>query len=597
MENLCERKGDARDHPATDASLGPAESANEALRYLANFAGLITALTGRFVVLGPESLDEEITTALREIGEFAAVDRSYVFQFSGDGTRISNTHEWCAEGIEPAINFIQDTPVEEFEWAMSRFLRGEVLYIEHVADLPPDAAKVKVELQRQGIQSLINLPLICGGNVLGFVGFDSVRHSQSWTADHIKLLKVVGEIIAGAIERTRATMALRRQVEMETLVAQISTRFINVPVSHLDREIDRAIGEIGSFTGVDRSYVFQFSNGGRTMSNTDEWCAEGIEPHMERLQGLPVDAFDYSMKRMRQGEVFYVADVSQLPVEANAEKAEFEAEGIRTLINVPIMLRGEMTGFLGFDAVRTRKDWSDDDIRLLKLVGEIIANALERTSAEQQLQKSVREKEVLLREIHHRVKNNMQVVDSLLYLQAQALRGQVDADPLAIDAFTKSQNRIKSMAAIHERLYRSRDLSSIECGEYLRTLVPELLRSYDISDRITTRIESESLFLAIDQAIPCGLIVNELLTNSLKHGFPGGRAGNVIIRLQVLPDGRYEMCVMDDGVGMPEHERLDIPGSMGLRLVRDLTQQLEGELTIESHAGTRVCLVFGGGTA
>jgi two-component sensor histidine kinase len=591
MDEFFGQEGqDNRGDPAVDDVPAPGGDASTGLRYLANFAGLITMLTGRFVILGPEALDEEITNALREIGEFAAVDRSYVFQFSEDGSRISNTHEWCARGIEPVIDLIQDAPVEEYEWAMSRFKRGEVLYIERVADLPPRAASVKAELDRQGIQSLINLPLICAGKVLGFVGFDSVRHLKSWTSEHIKLLKVVGEIMAGAIERNRATVALKRQVEMETLVAQISTRFINVHVSHLDREIDRAIGEIGTYTEVDRSYVFRFEDGGRTMSNTDEWCASGIEAHIDRLKGFPVDAFGYSMARMRRGEVFYVADVSRLPAEAAAEKAEFEAEGIKTLINVPIMRRGEMTGFLGFDAVHTRKVWSDDDIRLLKLVGEIFANALDRTSAENQLQASVREKEVLLREIHHRVKNNMQIVDSLLYLQAQAIRDHVD--PVAQDAFTKSQNRIKSMAAIHDRLYRSRDLSSIDCEEYLNALVPELLNSYEASDRIVTRIESDSLHLSIDQAIPCGLIVNELLTNSLKHGFPDGRAGTISIRLQEFPDSRRELSVVDNGVGIPENKGWDSPGSMGLRLVRDLARQLEGQISLESDGGTRVRVSF-----
>jgi two-component sensor histidine kinase len=564
--------------------------ASAGLRYLANLAGLITTLTGRFVILGPETLDEEITNALREIGEFAAVDRSYVFQFSADGSRVSNTHEWCAPGIEPAIEHIQDTPVEKFEWAMSRLKRGEVLYVEHVKDLPPDAASVKTELERQRIQSMINLPLICAGKVLGFVGFDSVRHAQTWTDDHIKLLKVVGEIFAGAIERNRATVALQRQVEMEILVAQISTRFINVPVSDLDAEINRAISEIGKFTGVDRSYLFRFEDGGRSMSNTHEWCASGIESQMDRLQACPVEVFEYSMSQMRQGEIFYVADVSKLPADASAEKSEFEAERIKTLFNVPIILRGEMTGFLGFDAVRTRKIWSDDDIRLLKLVGEIFANALDRTFAEKQLQASVREKEVLIREIHHRVKNNMQIVDSLLYLQAQAIRGQID--PVALDAFTKSQSRIKSMAAIHDRLYRSRNLSSIDFGMYMYALVPELLNFYETSDRIMASIESASLYLPIDQAIPCGLIVNELLTNCLKHGFPDGRAGTISIVLQELPDGRRELSVFDDGVGIPGDMDWDSPGSMGLRLVRDLARQLEGQVSLESKGGTRVRVYF-----
>ncbi|MGD2112354.1 MAG: hypothetical protein PVI50_03130, partial [Gammaproteobacteria bacterium] len=122
MSQRRKQEGTAhRGLPHPDRAPASDEHANAELRYLANFAGLITTLTGRFVILGPESLDEEITNALREIGEFAAVDRSYVFQFSKDGSRISNTHEWCAQGIEPAIAHIQDTPVEKFEWAMSRF--------------------------------------------------------------------------------------------------------------------------------------------------------------------------------------------------------------------------------------------------------------------------------------------------------------------------------------------------------------------------------------------------------------------------------------------------------------------------------------------
>ena len=584
-----EQQGRAKDL-STDRPVAARLDRESGLRYLASLAGLITRLTGRFVVMGPEALDEEINKALREIGEFATVDRSYVFQFSADATRVSNTHEWCAPGIEPAAQNIQDTPVEELDWAMSRFKRGEVLYIERVSELPPDAASVQAELQHQGVQSLINLPLICAGRVLGFVGFDSVRHVQSWTEEHIKLLKVVGEIIAGAIELNRATLALRRQVEMEILVARISSRFINVRVTALDREIDRAIAEIGSFTGVDRSYLFQFRGDGGIMSNTHEWCAAGIEPHRDRLQGCAVDAFGYSMSQMRRGEVFYVPDVRQLPAQASAERTEFEAEDIKTLINVPIMLRGEMTGFLGFDAVRARRTWSADDIRLLKLVAEIFANALDRFGTEQQLQASLREKEVLLREIHHRVKNNMQVIASLLYLQSHASRGQMG--PLALEAFNKSQQRIKSMAAVHERLYRSRDLARIDFGEYLQGLVADLLAAYSAGERVRVDIEADALHLPVDQAIPCGLIVNELLTNCLKHAFPDGRAGRVTISVRQLADGSRALSVVDDGPGIPRATVTGGSASMGLRLVQDLAQQLGGDVTIESKGGTRVQVKF-----
>jgi len=571
---------------ATDARARTAESETrpEDLRYLTKFQDLILTLSGRFVNLGTKDLDDGITDALEAIGRFADVDRSYVFLFSADGRRVSNTHEWCAEGVQPGIDGIQDVPVELFSWAMPKFKKGEVVHIPDVSRLPADADKEKREMQAQGIRSLINVPLICDGRALGFVGFDSVRTRKTWRQDHIKLLKVVGEMFAGAIERERATSALTRQVRMETLVAHISTRFINLPTYALDREIGKAIEKIGAFTAVDRSYLFQLTPDGRYMNNTHEWCAPGIEPHLDRLQGLPVGEFSYSMNWMRGGEVFHVPRVTDLPDEAQREKQEFEQEGIKTLITVPIMTRGKMVGFLGFDAVGSHLVWSDDDIRLLRLVGEIFANALERKSTQERLQTSLREKEVLLREIHHRVKNNLQVIHSLLYLQADAIRDQVD--PVALDAFRNSQSRIKSMATIHDRLYRSREIAGIDFQDYLDALIPDLLRLYKGEGQIGTQINAGNTRLSIDTAIPCALIVNELVTNSLEHAFSDGEFGNIAISLTEHADGLLELVVADDGRGFSSGEDWRSRKTLGLQLVSDLLSQLGGDMSVNTGQGT-----------
>jgi two-component sensor histidine kinase len=559
-------------------------------RYLAALAELVTTLTSRLV--NPESgaIDGEINSALQRIGDFASVDRSYVFQFSEEGEWVSNTHEWCAEGVAPMIDHVQDAPVDHYAWAMNRFKQGEVLYAEDVEDLPPDALDVKSELRRQGVLSTLNVPLISSGRVLGFVGFDAVHQKKAWQARHIELLKVVGEIIAGAIERCRAHRTLNRQVEMETLVARASSRFINVAVSSLDDEITRTIAEIGRFTGVDRSYVFRFDREGLLMSNSHEWCAPGVVPHVDRLQGLPVEFFGYSIPLMKRGEIFYVEDVSTLPPQASAEKAEFEKEGIQTLINVPIMMRGAMIGFLGFDAVREHKAWSEHDFRLLNLVAEIFSNALERKDSEDRLQASLQEKELLLREIHHRVKNNLQIVDSLLYLQTQAIRKH--ADPASIDAFRQSQSRIRAMAAIHDRLYRTPDLAAIDIREYLGVLVPDLLATYAADTRIGVEILGEGICLGIDRAIPCALIINELLTNSLKHAFPEGRRGRIDVSFGRDASGAFQVTVMDDGVGFPTGRPWTDFNTLGLRLVRDLATQMDARIVFEGDRGTRFVLGF-----
>jgi two-component sensor histidine kinase len=561
------------------------------LRYLEQFEDLIITLSGRFVNVGSTDLDAEINHALQAIGRFAEVDRSYVFQFSEDSRRFTNTHEWCATGVKPMIDRLQDAPADQFHWALQHFLRGDELYVEDVGKLPPEAAAVKEELVIQGIRSMVNVPLVCEGRVMGFAGFDALRRPKVWTTKHRNLLKVVGEIIAGAIERERKTAALSHQVQLEKLVADISTHFINIPVSRLDDEIGDCIRRIGEFTGVDRSYVFRLSSNATCMNNTHEWCAADVEPHIDRLQELPVAEFGYSMQWLKQGDVFHVPDVAELPPEAGRERNEFESEGIKTLVNVPIMARQMMIGFLGFDVVHAHKPWSEDDIRLLKLIGEIIANALDRKAIEDRLQDSLRDKEVLLREIHHRVKNNMQIVNSLLYLQEQAVRDQVN--PIALDAFQQSRTRIRAMAAIHDRLFRSSEFSSIDFEEYLNALVPELLSSYGIGSEIKIELSARGIQLGLDAAVPCALIINELITNSLKHAFPQGQAGWIKLTMNFTPDGVVRLVVADNGIGIPAREDPKLtPNTLGLRLVTDLARQLDGSVTMSNMQGSRVQVDF-----
>jgi len=570
---------------------GPDEGHDRELRDLADFARLITFLSGRFVNAHSSGLNAEINNALAQIGGFAGVDRSYVFQFSADGSRFGNTHEWCAEGVEPAIERLRDVAVTDFAWPMERYKRGEGVYVDDVTALPPEADSLRDELIAQGVRSMITVPLVCAGKVLGFLGFDAVRSCKTWGTETISLLKVTGEIMAGAMERERALDLLTRQARLEMLVARISTRFLNLPMEGLSDEVDRALAEIASFTGVDRCYVFQLNGSGRTMDNTHEWCAPGIEPHLDRLKGLPVDAFPYSMEIMHSGAIFHVANVADLPDAAAGERKEFEKEGIKTLINVPIMVRNRMIGFLGFDAVNARKEWSEADFRLLKLVAEILAGALERQRVQQCLEDSLEEKDVLLREIHHRVKNNLQVVHSLLYLQGRALGESAGSE--AFEAFRQSRIRIKAMATIHDRLYRSMDLAHVDFDDYLQVLVPDLARLYPVGKRVEVALDTRPLRLSIDQAVPCGLVVSELVVNALKHAFPEGRSGRLQVALTLSEGDVVCLSVCDDGVGLDTAAMLETGRSLGWQLVNDLVNQLEGELAVESHSGTCITLRFG----
>jgi PAS domain S-box-containing protein len=217
---------------------------------------------------------------------------------------------------------------------------------------------------------------------------------------------------------------------------------------------------------------------------------------------------------------------------------------------------------------------------------------VERKEADRKIKASLKEKEVLLHEVHHRVKNNLQVISSLLGLQS----GQIE-DPVYQEAFKESQNRIRSIALVHEKLYSTQDFARVEFNRYLQSLAHDLVRSYGADvERVELDVRVKDVFLAIDQAIPCGLIVNELVSNALKHAFPQPRekgAGRVRIKMRPLKAGRVELTVTDNGIGMPADVNVDETESLGLRLVSILARdQLRGTLDVKVDGGTRFKVTF-----
>jgi PAS domain S-box-containing protein len=217
----------------------------------------------------------------------------------------------------------------------------------------------------------------------------------------------------------------------------------------------------------------------------------------------------------------------------------------------------------------------------------ISTDVTEKKIATDKLKASVREKEILIQEIHHRVKNNMQIISSLLNLQSRYVE-----DGEAVDVLKESQNRVKSMAMIHEKLYQSADLTQINFVDYIQSLVSNLLYSYDIkSDHIKPILEVDDVNLNIETAVPCGLIISELVSNSLKYAFPDGMKGEIFVSLKLVDEG-YELTISDNGIGLPDELDLEKIDSLGLLLVTSLTEQIDGEITIKSIKGTEFKIKF-----
>ncbi len=281
--------------------------------------------------------------------------------------------------------------------------------------------------------------------------------------------------------------------------------------------------------------------------------------------------------------------------------AATEARGYRSVVCLPLRDAERTFGLLGLYSSEIR-ELEEGEVRLLKELADDISlgvtalrSRIVRERAEAALLASLREKEALLKEVHHRVKNNLQVIASLLRLESRRIE-----HPITQQVLSEMQNRIQSMALLHETIYRSGNFATVDLAAYLSQLTRQMFRSLARQSEVSLHLDLAPASLEIDQAIPCGLIVNELASNSLKHGFPPGRRGAVSVRLTRAADERLTITVSDDGIGLPPGFVPGESGSLGLQLVKDLAGQLQGTLAIGPGPQARFEVSFkpsGGATA
>jgi two-component sensor histidine kinase len=293
------------------------------------------------------------------------------------------------------------------------------------------------------------------------------------------------------------------------------------------------------------------------------------------------------------------------------EREQWERLGAEVV--APIVSKEVLIGLLTVGRKKSDMEYSADDRSALltlanqaavavenaRLYSAVQQQLAEREQTERLLLQSLHEKEVLLREIHHRVKNNLQVIYSLLSLQSQYA-----PDQPTLEVLRDSQNRIRSMALIHEKLYQSANMADIDIGEYLRTLSAHLHRSYFSSDRnVRIVVSTAPIRLPLDVALPCALIASELISNALKHAFVGRSEGVLRVVIEAEERGLIQLEVSDDGIGIPasaaEPELVMEPATvvrsqatLGMQLVRSLVRQLDAELTMTNRLGTRFVIVF-----
>ncbi|MBW4667017.1 MAG: PAS domain-containing protein [Cyanomargarita calcarea GSE-NOS-MK-12-04C] len=511
----------------------------EVLRYRADFEKLITTISTHFINLAPDQIDNGINQALHAIGEFANVDHSYIFLFAENYTQVNKSYEWCAKRIEGIIHDKTENSIALLPWILEKLCRFEIIHIPFVSELRAEASIEKQILILQNIKSLIIIPIVCSGSLIGYLGFDSVSITKSWTEESIALLKMVGEMLGNTLERKRVDQTLR--VSKERYMRAISAGKVGIWEWNIQTNEIYIDSNLKAMLGYSDREITNYFDDWLTFIHRDDIESVKVEinAYLENL----ISKYEIE-HRMRHKDGSYMWFLARGTVMRNSK-------------GTPCFIAGSNT--------------------------DITA----RKQADIQLKASLKEKELLLKEIHHRVKNNLQVISSLLRLQAGYIK-----DEQALDVFRDSQNRVRAMALIHENLYQSSDLARIEFSDYIQKLINNLIRCYGVNRNITIKLNIDKILLRIDTAIPCGLIINELVSNALKHAFVDGATGEIYVDFIYLDKGKFTLSISDNGVGVPKDIEFYRKKSLGLQLVWNLVEQLEGTIAYNTKLGTLFTIAF-----
>ena len=358
-------------------------------------------------------------------------------------------------------------------------------------------------------------------------------------------------------------------------------------------EIDQIMiefaGRITRSLKIERMSVWLLDFDKREMTSMGEY--DRRDESFQKDNVIPMSLCPEYFEALEKDEILYVPNVMESPITEGLKESYNKPAGVITLLDIPLRFDGQMIGVMCFEKTGDEIKVFDPKERFfahaISMVFSSNLEARKRRALQAHLDKELHEKETLLKEIHHRVKNNLQVISSILNLQSSFV-----SDENTLGILQESRNRIRSMAIIHENLYRTEDFASIKFDNYLRNLTANLIASYSVDRKIEFDADLQEVDLVLDQAIPCGLLTNELITNALKYAWEGLEGASKIRLKLEQEEAMIKLTIADNGIGLPQEFEEMQSDTLGLQLVTTLAEQLDAELKVSTKEGTEFQLTF-----
>jgi GAF domain-containing protein len=585
------------------------QRAEQQIRQQANRESLLHDLMQRI----RQSLDLHtiFDTATLEIRQFLQVDRVGIFKFLPNSN--FNDGEFVAESV-----------VSEFDSVVAAKFHDDCFGDQYAASYHHGAFQAVDDIYNAGLQQChidilsvfqiranLVVPLLNGNDLWGLLCIHQCAAPRHWETEEISLVQQISSQIAIAIQqahlfqqlqlelrdRQRAEQQIRQQANRESLLHDLMQRIRQSLDLHTI--FDTATLEIRQFLQADRVGIFKFLP--NSNFNDGEFVAESVVPEFNSVVAAKFhdDCFgdqyatSYHHGAFQAVDDIYNAGLQQCHINI------LSVFQIRANLVVPLLNGNDLWGLLCIHQCAAPRHWEAEEISLVQQISNQLAIAIQQASLYQQVQEELANKEalylqlanelhqkkVLLKEVHHRVKNNLQVMSSLLRMQFRKTTPELK---VLIEDY---QNRIQSMALIHAQLHNNEDLANINFRDYISDLMANLFQCYaNRSENIEYKLDVINIFLPLEQSIPLGLIINELISNTLKYAFPQG-SGEINIQL-TQTETQYHLIVADDGIGLPLGIDIANTESLGMQLVHSLTDQLEGTLLCSSEKGTRFQVFF-----